>query len=100
MQSSYRRAFMGLRYETLITKNQRILSQKNQLELTERAYSGWKYQITLDKALREFQDLKYKQEINNVFCTWFNLYKLESTRKRVMKKYLIRKDNEDKTSAL
>ena len=49
-----------------------MLQVKQSRELIERAYSGWKYEITVEKASREFSGIKYMKTIRKHFYSWFN----------------------------
>jgi hypothetical protein len=43
LENYKRRVLFGLRYETLFFKNFRLMQERKESELRERAFSGWKY---------------------------------------------------------
>ncbi|CDW90710.1 UNKNOWN [Stylonychia lemnae] len=96
METQLSKSFMGLRYQTLIMKNQRVLQQKKNRFLAIKSYNGWKYTIILEKTQRDYQNLKYKQSISKTFCNWFNLFKYQSTKRSMLSKIIGKKDSNSK----
>ncbi len=49
-----------------------------------KAFNGWKYRNMIDSAMRNFTNMKNKQELSVSFANWFNLYKYLSTQKSLL----------------
>eukprot|EP00347_Sterkiella_histriomuscorum_P015932 403355136 len=96
MQTTLSKSFMGLRYQTLITKNQRVYQDKQIRMLAIKSFNGWKYQSILDKTFRQYTALKHKKDLSQYFCDWFNLYKLQSTQRNILSDVVLKKDRKEK----
>lgn len=69
---SVEKAFMVLRYNSIVQRNVRLMQKKQRSSLIDRSFNGWKYHIIEDKATRYFDGIRKKRDLQFYFSHWLD----------------------------